>query len=124
MARFALRLRYVAILCGDWSRAVTRGGLAAMPTPYAVFLDPPYDWTFRDGDCYRIDDATVAHEVRAWCLEHGDDLRFRIVLAGFGEEHDDHMPDSWRRHVWRTVNSNEECLWFSPHCVVEQQALF
>ena len=37
---------------------------------------------------------------RDWCLEHGDDPRLRIVLAGYRAEHDDLMPDTWRRHYY------------------------
>ena len=67
-----------------------------------------------------------------WCLEHGDDPRLRIVLAGYRAEHDDLMPDTWRRHYYSRhpprdsttesaarqdgnhANRANEVLWFSP----------
>jgi hypothetical protein len=121
------RLLRVRVCCGDWSRVCG-------PTPTvkrgltAVFMDPPYaDTAGRTGDLYSLDSLSVAHDVRAWCLEHGDDPRLRIALCGYEGEHK--MPRSWRCLAWkakggyasrgRTGNANarRERVWFSPHCL-------
>lgn len=90
---FAGRLRRVRVCCGDWSRVCT----PAVTTSHgltAVFLDPPYaDTAGRDADLYRRDSLSVAHDVRRWAVEHGDDPRMRIALCGYEGEHE--MPDSW-----------------------------
>ena len=127
------RLRDVRVCCGDWSRVCTRGAMT-WGSRVGVFLDPPYLGDVRTADLYAVDDHTIAHAVRDWCLEHGDDPRLRIVLAGYRAEHDDLMPDTWRRHYYSAsaaysttesaarqdgnhANRANEVLWFSPHCV-------
>lgn len=104
-----------------------------------MFLDPPYLGDVRTADLYAVDDHHIAHDVRAWCLANGDNPRLRIVLAGYTAEHDDHMPDTWRRIRWTSsaaysttasaaraaagdaagnhANRTCECLWLSPHCI-------
>ena len=127
------RLRDVRVCCGDWSRVCTSGAMSH-GSKVGVFLDPPYLGDVRAADLYAVDDHTIAHAVRDWCLEHGDDPRLRIVLAGYRAEHDDLMPDTWRRHYYSAsaaysttesaarqdgnhANRANEVLWFSPHCV-------
>lgn len=123
----AKRLRRVLVCCGDWSRIctptiVTHRGLTA------VFLDPPYaDTAKRNNNLYRIDSLSVAHEVRKWALENGDNPLMRIALCGYVGEHV--MPDSWECLKWKTSGGLEnmgtirkgnylkECIWFSPHCL-------
>lgn len=75
--------------------------------------------------------AALAHDVREWCLNNGENPRYRIVLAGYLDEHDHLIPDTWRRHRWsasaayQTANNggqnadnrHKECLWMSPHCL-------
>ena len=127
----ATRLRDVRVCCGDWSRVVTRGALSYGST-VGVFLDPPYLGDVRTADLYAVDDHTIAHEVRQWCLDNGDDPRYRIVLAGYADEHDHLMPDTWRRVRWSSTaayqttankggqnadNRHKEVLWCSPHCL-------
>ena len=129
-------LRGVRVCCGDWSRVVANGALAYGST-VGVFLDPPYLGDVRTSDLYSVDDHTLAHEVREWCIDNGDNPRYRIVLAGYAAEHDDLMPDSWRRHRWSAsaaysttasaarhdgnhANRSTEVLWFSPHCLSGQ----
>ena len=128
----ANRLRDVRVCVGDWSRVVTTGALSFGAT-VGVFLDPPYLGDVRTADLYAVDDHTISHEVRQWCLDNGDDPRYRIVLAGYTTEHDDLMPDTWRRHRYSAsaaysttasaarqdgnhANRASECLWYSPHC--------
>lgn len=138
-AALSARLRHVRIVCGDWSRVCG-------PSPTykigltGIFMDPPYSTeSGRAPGLYAHDDLSVAHEVREWCLkeiEDGDERfagprylhpKLRICLAGYADEHDEHMPDDWERVYWSanggysnqsgSDNRHKECLWFSPHCI-------
>ena len=133
---FADRLRNVRVCCGDWSRvcgpSVTfKHGLTG------VFLDPPYADTAKRADgLYAVDCQQVAHHVREWAIEQGENPLMRICLAGYLDEHD--MPADWRVHEWAAAggyglqgdaeggsgraNSKRERLWFSPHCVAVEPA--
>jgi DNA adenine methylase len=127
----AARIRDVRVCCGDWSRVVTDGALN-YGSSVGVFLDPPYSGDVRTKDLYASDDHDVAAEVRDWAIAHGDDSRLRIVLAGYFDEHQAQMPDSWRvlrysasaayqSHANKggvnEANRHNECLWFSPGCL-------
>jgi DNA adenine methylase len=121
------RLARVRVCCGDWKRVCG-------PTPTvvqgltAVFLDPPYaDTAKRTSNLYRIDSEQVAHEVREWCLERGDDPRIRIALCGYEGEHK--LP-GWScvqgkatnggygsQAATKKMNHRKERIWFSPHCL-------
>ena len=135
MAALAERLANVSVCNGDWSRVVTRGAMNYGST-VGIFLDPPYLGDVRYSDLYAVDDHTIAHAVRQWALDNGDDPRLRIVLAGYDDEHDHLIPDTWRRHRWSAgasystnraavadtptgshVNRHKEVLWMSPHCL-------
>lgn len=131
LGEFSARMARVRVCCGDWSRvcgpSVTfRHGLTG------VFLDPPYaDTATRTKGLYATDCEKVAHDVREWAIEQGDNPKMRICLAGYDGEHK--MPDSWKVHEWKAVggyglisddeeetgraNRSRERLWFSPHCV-------
>ncbi len=123
------RLRRVRVCCGDWQRVLTNGATSFGST-VGVFLDPPYDLSLRDGGCYNVDAVGISHEVREWCISKGDDPRFRIVLAGYEDEHAGKMPDGWRVHAYKAnksygtsngggrndANRHKERLWFSPSC--------
>ena len=135
----AARLRHVRVLHGDWSRLVTTGASKTLPVRQGgvcgVFLDPPYaDTADRSKGLYAVDSFTVAHDVREWCLAHGDDSDYRVVLAGFDGEHGTALVDAgWTEHEWFTDgwltggmgNTNKaeghqqhrERLWASPHCL-------
>lgn len=123
------RLRHVRVCCGDWSRVCGLSPTVNLGLT-AVFLDPPYAGTAnRDPRLYRKDSLSVAHDVREWAIEHGDDPLMRIALCGYEGEHE--MPDSWDRVEWmanggysmlatkkeRSKNRENERIWFSPHCV-------
>lgn len=127
------RFRKVRVCCGDWSRICTNGAMAYGES-VGVFLDPPYLGDVRAKDLYRVDDHILSHDVRRWAIEHGDDKRLRIVLAGYLEEHDSEMPDTWRRYKYSAskaygttaavgsgsgndANRHNECLWLSPGCL-------
>jgi hypothetical protein len=136
MHELAARLRRVRVVCGDWSRVVTNGALFYGST-VGVFLDPPYsDAAERDSTLYSVDSLSVAHDVREWCIANGDNPRYRIVLAGYEDEHAAHMPDGWRMVAWKAqggysnpnktrenVNRHKERLWFSPHCLGNESAV-
>ena len=79
-----------------------------------------------------MDSLDVAHEVRDWCIGRADDPDYRIVLAGYYEEHAELLERGWRAHRWKTgggyanrgsgqgkKNRHRETLFISPHCVRE-----
>jgi hypothetical protein len=127
------RLRRVRVCCGDWSRVC--GPAVFLPvTPdrfinVGVFLDPPYaDTAGRTEGLYSEDSQTVAHKVREWAIEWGEDPRLRIALCGYEGEHA--MPESWDKVEWKATggygsssrtgdnaNAKRERIWFSPHCL-------
>ena len=128
------RLRFVRVCSGDWSR-VCGPCVTHQHGTTAVFLDPPYaDTAERSERLYRRDCTQVAHAVREWAIENGDNHKMRIALCGYEGEHV--MPDSWAVHSWsagsgfggqaeeRTENGKRERIWFSPHCVTQQAELF
>lgn len=123
----ANRLRRVRVCCGDWQRICG-------PSPTykigltGVFLDPPYsEEAGRDPDLYSEEDLAVAHDVRKWCIENGENELLRIALCGLEGEHD--MPANWECIPWTTNggygnrseggarNKHRERIWFSPHCI-------
>ena len=128
MNALAERLRRVRVCCGDWSRVCGPAPTVKMGLT-GVFLDPPYaDTANRDSELYAVDSLTVAHEVREWAIEHGDDQKMRICLAGYEGEHQ--MPESWECVEWKASggygsqrlggdneNAAKERLWFSPNCL-------
>ncbi len=76
------RLRRVRVCCGDWTRVCG-------PTPTVklgitgVLLDPPYaSEADRTAGLYAEDSGSVAHAVREWAIQWGDDPRMRIALCG------------------------------------------
>ena len=119
------RLRKVRVCCGDWRRVLGKSATTAIGVT-AVLLDPPYgDAAGRDPSLYAEESRTVSADVRAWCLEHGDNPKLRIALCGYEGEHA--MPNSWHMLKWKaaggyaaaagnTENSERERVWFSPHC--------
>ena len=148
-AFLSARLRHVRILNGSWERAVTSGVTLSLSVrqgrgPCGVFLDPPYaDTAGRAEGLYAHDSLDLAHKVREWCLEHGADKRYHIVLAGFEGEHGTALVDAgWREIEWfaggwmsggmgntRKADEDEEThqqkrerLWASPHCLVAHEA--
>lgn len=120
------RLRRVRVCCGDWTRVLGRSATELIGTT-AVFLDPPYSAEAgRDPSLYSMEDLDVAHKVREWALEHGDNPKLRIALCGYEGEHD--MPASWTCVPWKSnggyassagnnENASRERIWFSRHCL-------
>ena len=133
----AARLRRVRITNGGWERVVTesvttRHGLTA------VFLDPPYGDEVEQTRVYATDSGTVSDDVRAWCLENGNNKLLRIALCGYeGEGHDALLDYGWTAHAWKTsggygggrggtgdANRHKERIYFSPACIAEDGGLF
>ena len=104
-------------------------------SPCGIYLDPPYSREAeRDEGIYQVEDLGVAHEVRAWCLEHGDDRNLRIALSGYsGEGHEELESRGWTVQAWKASggysrihgedksaglsNRFKERIWFSPACL-------
>lgn len=129
------RLAGVAVICGDWSRALkptytTQQGVTG------VFLDKPYDTHYK---CYASSDP-MTKKVYEWCMKHGDDPMFRIALCGYdGEFPPDLVGSGWTEYAWKAPggrvtpggdsdkNREKERIYFSPHCLsddVGQMDLF
>ena len=126
MTALAVRLRYVRVCCGDWTRI-----LGPAPTERlgltGVFLDPPYTAEAgRDSAIYREEDLTIGHLVAAWAREKGANPLLRIALCGYESEYE--MPPDWPVYAWSAGNSygsataspgnrHKERIWFSPACL-------
>jgi hypothetical protein len=91
-----------------------------------VFLDPPYDLSLRVKKLY-TSEATddMGANIQQWCIANGSDPQMRIVLAGYGSEHDALLAHGWESHEWqagsghaggRGSQSHLERLWSSPGC--------
>ena len=131
------RLRHVRVLSGDWSRCLSESVTVRHGTT-GVFLDPPYGDEIEQTRVYATDSGTVSDDVRAWCLENGNDQRLRIALCGYeGEGHDALLDYGWTVHAWRTSggygggrggqgdeNRHKERIYFSPGCIAEDGGLF
>jgi hypothetical protein len=128
MLALSERLRKVRVCCGDWMRVCGPSPTVKLGTT-GVFLDPPYaDDADRTDSLYAVDDLSVAHQVRDWAIENGDNPQLRIALCGYEGEHA--MPDSWDCVAWKArggygsqgegrgrENAARERIWFSPHCL-------
>jgi hypothetical protein len=128
MLALSERLRKVRVCCGDWSRVCGPSPTVKLGTT-GVFLDPPYaDKADRTESLYTVDDLDVAHQVRTWAIENGDNPELRIALCGYDGEHA--MPDSWECVAWKArggygsqgtgrgrENAGRERIWFSPACL-------
>lgn len=127
MQQLSERLRGVRVCSGDWSR-VCGSSVTFKHGATAVFLDPPYaDTAGRAANLYTNDCLSVAHAVREWAIEQGENPLMRIALCGYEGEHA--MPGSWEALAWKAAkgyggqkqsgindNSKRERIWFSPAC--------
>ena len=134
------RLRHVRILNGDWSRLCTSGALKMLDVRMGkgvcgIFMDPPYGHAAnRDSRLYAHESLDVASDVLQWCIENGNDPKYRIVLAGFEGEHDILAEQyGWKTVEWfkkgflkggmKNLNKEDgsqqarERLWLSPNCL-------
>jgi len=128
MRALAGRLSRVRVCSGDWSRVCVPSVTIRLGVT-AVLLDPPYsDAAGRSKGIYVEDSLSVAHDVRKWAIENGENPELRIALCGYDGEHD--IPDSWECVAWKssggygagktergTANQKRERIWFSPHCL-------
>ena len=129
----SVRLRNVRVVCGDWSR-VCGGNWQDDGGNVGMFFDPPYSVTDRDTDIYHHDSTTVAQDVNAWVLKRGAKPTYRIVLAGYRDEHQNLLEHGWTEQVWKAnggygnrsgnKNRERETLFFSPYCLRSQMSLF
>lgn len=131
MQALAARLRHVRICCGDWTR-VMGPSVTFLHGLTGVFLDPPYSAEAgRDNELYRVEDNSVAHDCRRWCIENGANPLLRIALCGYaGEGHEELLSHGWTLEEWRAnggygnqgdgagrKNAKREIILFSPHCL-------
>lgn len=129
----ATRLRRVRVACGSWDRVMGRSVLAGdLVQSVGVVLDPPY--SEGDQSVYTQRGHGIAHDVRAWCLEHGNIPTLRIALCGYEGEHNELESHGWDKLEWKAnggygvqsdgkgrENSKRERVWFSPHCLSAAQ---
>jgi DNA adenine methylase len=134
------RLRHVRILNGDWTRCLTDSAARTLSVRKSsggfcgVFFDPPYG-DVRTAGVYTHDSMTISTQVRQWCIEHGEDPSFRVVLAGYDTEHVELEQHGWACVPWyragflkggmRNTGSSgtqntRERLWLSPNCVLPE----
>jgi hypothetical protein len=126
------RLSVARVCCGDWKRVCSPSVLFGPGTPCGIYFDPPYSAEAgRNNGIYAVESATVAHDVRDWCLANGDNPKLRIVLSGYaGEGHEALEAAGWRVHAWKAHggysrlgngnghdNRHKERLWISPNCL-------
>jgi hypothetical protein len=136
MIQLANRLERVRVCAGDWARVVTpiASGCRLSRNGVAMFLDPPYATDTRH-EVYTVDSFNVAKDVAVWAAKAGEDLSWRICVAGYeGEEHHEVLvaDHGWTVVEWATqggmgltskqessrgvTNRVRERLWFSPGC--------
>lgn len=131
------RLRKVRVVCGDW-QSTLRGKVLQMTAQSncGVFLDPPDSLgAGRQTRLFGVKDDRAAQDAREWALGVGNDPRYRIVLAGYYEEHIKECVDAgWSCYRWigneSITGSNlqhngkqenlREALFFSPHCITNE----
>lgn len=125
------RLRRVRVVCGDWNR-VCGGDWQDDRGTCGIFFDPPYgEKAGRDPKIYHEDSLDISAAVRKWCQDRASRRSYRIVLAGYYEEHECLLEEGWTVHRWSAhggfanrgngktrgeVNRHREALFFSPHC--------
>lgn len=124
------RLRTVRVCCGDWLRVCDSENVTTRLGVTGIFFDPPYSHEAgRDMTLYASESGTVAHDVRQYCLERGDNKMMRIALCGYeGEGHEELEKHGWTVVKWKSSggygnrtekgkeNARKERIWFSPHC--------
>ncbi|MCR4293667.1 MAG: DNA adenine methylase [Candidatus Kuenenia sp.] len=130
------RLRYVRVVCGDWTR-VCGGNWQDDLGICGMFFDPPYGVVDRDTNIYHCDSTDITRDISTWCKERGKISTYRIVIAGY-EEHAELLQEGWTSESWsaqggyanvgkKRVNANRdrEILYYSPYCIkLKQKALF
>ena len=133
LALLSERLSTVDVHHGDWSKILSGYTLKKTKNEYgatAVFLDPPYRMLGRSR-VYDSESDDAAELARAWCKNNGHDPKLRIILCGYGDEHEELEHYGWTTHRWKgeaftSSNDNhmKETMWVSPHCVRSEGSLF
>jgi DNA adenine methylase len=137
--RLSERLRYVRVVCGDWTR-VCGGDWQDKCGVCGLFLDPPYAHDIgRRKDIYHHESANVSRDVAAWAIPRGERDTYRLVIAGYADEHPNLIAAGWRVHTWTAQggyahagaggntktrgndNRHREALFMSPHCLNPEQ---
>jgi len=131
LAQLAARLRYVRVLSGDWSRAVSPGalGIKSFDT-IGVVVDPPYGAQAGAKLTYATETAETAQDAATWALGAGESRQVRIAFCCYsGTEISELFARAgWSQHNWRsignrgaanTARSRREAVWFSPGCLGE-----
>jgi len=124
------------IICGDWKRCVTPCCTVHSGVPVGVFLDPPYGED-RNSELYNHDSTQVHKEVLQWCIDNGNNPNFRIALCGYTGYYEELEKLDWQPFYWKANggyanagkqktndNNNREVVWFSPHCLNQNQNNF
>jgi hypothetical protein len=126
MQTLADRLARVRITCGDWKRVLTPSAIRASAGNgiIGVFLDPPYA---TGGGLYAESADGIDRAVRDWCATAPRE--YRIVLCGYGDDHDALTERGWRKEAGRAGGGagystdpsagRRERLWLSPACLGE-----
>ena len=124
MEALAARLARVRITCGDWRRVLTPSAIRATAGNGIVgaFLDPPYDTST---SLYAESSDGIAAAVRDWCATAPRE--YRIVLCGYGDDHDALIEHGWRKQAGRAGGGagysadpragRRERMWLSPACL-------
>jgi hypothetical protein len=126
------RLCDVRICYGDWTRVLTPSLI--LQSNLGIFFDPPY--TTNKIDIY-YDKEKISDEVRQWCIEHMDPIykNIKIILCGYGTEHDDLLEMGWHKIAWKAKNGyngrgkinkvdlRDEQMWCSPNIDIERQMI-
>lgn len=130
MSDLSDRLRYVRVVCGDWTR-VCGGNWQERMGDCGIFFDPPYGHKDRS-DVYHQESKNVSLDVENWCLDRGKNPKYKIVIAGYDGEYLSLVENGWIVVPWATrggyanTSKNEttgdknkklERLFISPHCV-------
>ena len=134
------RLRYVRVVCGDWSRVCGGDWQDKKWKDVGLYFDPPYSDTDRDDVYGEQDSFTIGLDIEKWCIERGARSNYRIVVSGYDTEYKTLVEAGWRTELWKTgggysgiarngkdtrgkQNRRREMLFYSPHCHVNQDAL-
>jgi DNA adenine methylase len=122
------RMRFVQVVCGDYSR-VLGGKWQDYRGTCGIFFDPPYGAKAnRDEKLYHHECLEAADKVAKWAVARGEKETYRIVLAGYYEEHEWLLEHGWTFERWvaggglgnrqkKNENRHKETLFFSPHCL-------
>lgn len=125
------RFKRVRVLHGNWDRCLgpsttTRIGVTG------VFLDPPYeDNKITSASLYTHEKPGVAQEAMEWAINNGNKEDMRIAYCGYNGLR---FPSDWKEVQWKAGggyanqskgdnNAHRETIWFSPHCLKENECL-